>query len=570
MTLKEQWNQKAWPRILLAFLLNAAFLSVMLRFYAPMWETNDDLFISKFFDGQMAHKSMYAPFINICLGFLMKAVYTTLGDGFNWYSCAQYLLLYLGFTALTWVLLRRCRLGPALVMTAVLLGAFGTDCYLSMNFSKPAALGTVGGMALMLQSMRNGSGRTQKTPLVLGFLLALCGYVWRFEEFGVCAVLMACGVLAVLFEIGAENRSISPGGRMKKYLACIAPFALLAVCAAGLFVFDLSVWKRPEAGGFMDFNNTRSNFIDFQTPEYLQMPEVYDSVGMDENFVYMMKQWSFYDTERFNRENLETLIAARDSLIPRRTPGECLGVFLNKCLMGFTLDRPFSGFALMLVIWLACGKRRAGTWISLGCMAGLFGIIYLAMIWADRYLANRVDIGLFLAMAVVLGFEMDEARLRGEKLLLTAVLLLSFFITYRMNRAWCFLDRHNTIEDKSAEKAAVARLLEDDDHLYLTKIWAIDHQLYTPLETPPAGFSDKLLLIGGWSMGHPEIEAILRQWNIENPYHDLVNRDDILLIDHDIDRTLAYLRAAYYPEAEAELVEPLSDETELKIYHIKG
>ena len=570
MSLKEQWNQKAWPRVLLALGLNAVFLFVMLRFFAPMWETNDDLFISKFFDGQMAHKTMYAPFINICLAWFMKTMYTVLGDGFNWYSAAQYLLLYLGFSAVTWVLLRRYRLGPALVMTAVLLGAFGTDCYLSMNFSKPAAVGTVGGMALMLHAVRNGRGRRQRTPLILGFVLALCGYVWRFEEFGVCALLMACGVLALLIERGAKNRSFPLGERVRQYLRLIAPFTLLAVCAAGLFVLDYAVWQRPEAGGFWTFNNTRSSFIDFQTPEYSEMPEVYDSVGMDENFVYMMKKWSFYDTERFNQKNLETLIAARDELIPRRTPGECLGVFLNKCLMGFTLDRPFAGFALMLVIWLACGKRRAGTWISLGAMAGLFGGIYLAMIYADRFLANRVDIGLFLAMAVVLSFALDTEKLKAEKLLLTAVLLLSLFITWRMNRAYCWLDRHNTIEDKSSEKAAIARILEDDEHLYLTKIWAIDHQLYTPLETPPALFADKLLLIGGWSMGHPEIEAVLDRWDIENPYRDLVNREDVRLIDHEIDRTLAYLRGAYYPDAKAELIEPLSAETGLMIYRVTG
>ena len=71
-------------------------------------------------------------------------------------------------------------------------------------------------------------------------------------------------------------------------------------------------------------------------------------------------------------------------------------------------------------------------------------------------------------------------------------------------------------------------------------------------------------------MGHPESEAILKDWNIGNPYRDLVNRDDILLVDNDIDRTLAFLRMAYYPEARAELVEPLSEETGLEIYHIKG
>ena len=71
-------------------------------------------------------------------------------------------------------------------------------------------------------------------------------------------------------------------------------------------------------------------------------------------------------------------------------------------------------------------------------------------------------------------------------------------------------------------------------------------------------------------MGHPEIKAVLDSWDIENPYHDLVNRDDILLIDNDIDRTLAFLHMAYYPKARAELVEPLSRETGFSIYHIKG
>lgn len=570
MTLREQWNNRAWPRILLAFALNAAFLACMLVCFAPVWETNDDLFISKFFDGQLREKTAFVPFVNICLGLAMKTVYTLLGDGFNWYAAAQYLLLYLSFTAITWTLLRRYALGPALVMTAVLLGAFGTDCCLSMNFSKPAALGTVGGMCLMLQALSGETGRVQKTPLVLGLLLALSGYVWRFEEFGVCALLMAAGGITLLFDRGAALRGERFGVRLRAYLRVAAPFALLAALAVGLFAADLLAWRRPEAGGFMDFNNTRSSFIDFQTPDYAQMPEVYDSVGMDENFVYLMKKWNFYDTEKFTMEHLQTLIRARDELVPRRTPGECLGVFLNECLKGFPQDRPFAGFALMIAVWLACGRRRAGSWVTLGYLFGMFGVIYLAMIWSDRYLANRVDIGLFLAMAVVLSFLLDPKRLRSERLLLTAVLVLSLFISWRANRTWCLFDSHNRIEDKSAEKAAIERLLEEDDRLYLVKNFAIDHILYTPLETPPPLYAEKLLLLGGWSMGHPEIERVLDEWGIENPYRDMADRDDVYLIDQDIRRTIDYLRANYYPKASAELVQPLSRETGFQIYRIRS
>ena len=111
-------------------------------------------------------------------------------------------------------------------------------------------------------------------------------------------------------------------------------------------------------------------------------------------------------------------------------------------------------------------------------------------------------------------------------------------------------------------------LLQDTEHLYFVKVWAIDHQLYSPLETPPAGYADRLVHIGGWSMRHPVIEALLRDWGVENPYRDLADREDIYLVDHDIARTIAYLRASYYPRAAAIPIQPLSRETGYQIYRI--
>ena len=172
----------------------------------------------------------------------------------------------------------------------------------------------------------------------------------------------------------------------------------------------------------------------------------------------------------------------------------------------------------------------------------MFHGIYYMFILNDRPLANRVDIGLFLSMAAMLCFLLDEKRLGREKLTLTAVLMLSLFVTWRANRPYCRLDPHNTIEDKSFDKAAVERLLADEEHLYFVKLWAMDHNLYGPLETPPAGYADRLVHIGGWSMHHPAIEQLLEQWQIENPWRDLIGREDIRLIDQDVERSLRYLR----------------------------
>ena len=73
----------------------------------------------------------------------------------------------------------------------------------------------------------------------------------------------------------------------------------------------------------------------------------------------MINGWDFYDTEKFTKENIDTIIAARDTEYQRKSIGECLGIFLEKCIGGFCLDRPFAGFALMLLLWLACSRRRA-------------------------------------------------------------------------------------------------------------------------------------------------------------------------------------------------------------------
>ena len=168
-------------RFLLAVGINLLFLTAMLTLFAPMWETNDDLFMSKFVDGQLSHKTAYIPYIHIFLGLLLKGLYTAFGDGFNWYSLCQYLAIFLGFTAITWVLLCRFRLFPALVQTAVILGAFAADCYLSMNFSKAGAIGTVGGMALMLTAQELYTGKSKRRLLILGIVGALGVVMLRFK-----------------------------------------------------------------------------------------------------------------------------------------------------------------------------------------------------------------------------------------------------------------------------------------------------------------------------------------------------------------------------------------------------
>ena len=192
------------------------------------------------------------------------------------------------------------------------------------------------------------------------------------------------------------------------------------------------------------------------------------------------------------------------------------------------------------------------------------------MIFQSRYLANRMDMGLLLALMLTMSFLMDREKQKEEKPFCALMILLALAVGLYSNRNVCKFSDQYAVEDKSAKKAAIERILEDEEHLYLCKVWSIDHELYTPLETAPAGFADRIVLLGGWSLYHPSIEHVLEAYNMENPYPDMIGNERVLLIDSDVERTLAYLQKYYDPKAWAEPVEPLSSQTGLSIYQIHG
>lgn len=566
--LREKWNMDRGIRLAAALLLNVLFLLLMLSCFTPRFETNDEVLMSKFVDGQMAEKSAYIPFINIVLGFFLKLEYSLLGESLNWYSISQYALMFCGFAAVSWVLLRRFRPLPALSMAAIVLMTVGMNAYLYPSFSKVCALGTAGGLSLMLYAKGEGES-TRKLPLALGFVLAVLGYLWRYEEFFGVAALMAPAGLAAMLGLWGEHKPEPAKEKLRRLWLYARPFLLLLAAVLALYGFDRFMWTRGDYAEFTRFNYTRHVLMDYaELPDYDEMQEVYDALDLDDNAVYFLKNWNFYDTEKFSLEQMEAVLAARDSWMSQKSPGECLGVFLDEAVPGLAKTLAFFAPALMLMLWLSCGGRGLRHWLGLLLSLGFFGIIYLLMIYQNRYLANRMDMGLLLALALVMSFMMDGEKLKRDVLLCCILAALAAFTGLYMNKNVCPYSGQYAVEDKSSQKAAVELLLEDEEHLYLCKVWSIDHEIYGPLETAPAGFADKIVLLGGWSLYHPSIEHVLEKWGIENPYPDMIDDPQVLLIDKDIERTVEYLQKYYEPSARAEKLEQLSADTGLEIYRI--
>ena len=84
------------------------------------------------------------------MGALLKGIYTVLGREIAWHTFCQYTLLYLSFTALSFTLCERLGALRGAAVTTVLLLFFGVDVYCIINYTKTAAVCTVGGMSLLL------------------------------------------------------------------------------------------------------------------------------------------------------------------------------------------------------------------------------------------------------------------------------------------------------------------------------------------------------------------------------------------------------------------------------------
>lgn len=551
-----------------AIALNVLFLACALLLFAPGFESaNDDLTLAAFVDGQMSETCAHIPYINYLLALLMRALFSLPGASIPWHTLGQYALLLLGFSAVSRALLEKLRPWQAGLVSLVMLLFFGLDCYLLISYTKTAAVCTVGGMCVLFMAAELLPRGARLPSTLVGALLCLFGFLLRKMEFLPCMAITAVLGLRWLYKLLFLEKCPARE-KCRAFGRYVSPFVLmLALCAAAWGV-DALAWSRGEWKAYHDFDAVRVAYSDYGRPAYGEMPEVYDALGITESAAALLEQSNYFDPDLFTAPLMSSISDARDSRFPRPSAGECLGRLLDNCIPAFFAQLPVYALAALLILWLCAGEHDARGWLTLALSCGLFALFYLYLIWRGRYLIDRVDLGLFLAVFAVIAWTLRPETLSGEKPLAVLVLLLALFFSRWAAQERGLTPPYDRAAARAEERAAVERLLADTEHVYLAKCDVVSDTLYSPFERVPAGYWDKIVLLGGWDCNHPAVMANLREYGVTNPYRDLVDNDRAYIIDDDIDLTLRYLRDYYFPDADAALVEPLSSETGLAIYRV--
>ena len=390
---------------------------MLLLCFEVRFEENDDLTVQKFLDGQTAVKTPFVVYINYFLALLLKGLYDLCGNALPVFGLFQYALLFVSFTAASYLLFRRLNVLAATAGSLALLCFFGADSYLIMTYTKTAGIATVGGVCLMLLGAGEKGGVKKWLPLLLGAVTLLFSLMLRDKEFLACAALMAP---LGLYCLTAHVRS-AEGNKGLAGVKFLAPFLLTLVLAGGLFAANEIIWNHSDYYDYKVYNAARSVHGDYGVPNYDEMPDVYDELHIDQNTIDMS---GFYDTKIWTTETLNTIIDARDAQRVPPSPGECLGIFLNTCLPSFFIQRHIYGLLAVLLLWLCCGKRDWRSFVTAGLAFAAFGALYLLLIRQGRFLVNRTDVGFFFALAVTLLWFLSPEKAGRERLFSTLLILL--------------------------------------------------------------------------------------------------------------------------------------------------
>ena len=542
-----------------AFLINAVVLLLLLLLFAPSYNTNDDLAMCNMVDGSRGTYDVHLVFIHCAIGYLLKWLYMTFAM-VPWYSVLQYGILFASFTALTWVMWKRITASYCRLAFLVLLIGISYQGYILLQFSRTASIASIAGVVLLLSGFFEE--KLSVKVLVCGYILALLGFMYRYEQFmAVTALLSGIGVLFL------QQLKGDPKWK-QRLISCFGVFAVLFALAAGLHLWDSYEYSSRDWQEYKKFNVLRSELYDYGFPSYEGNQEEYEELGLDETAFNLLCQYVHLDPDRITADTWQKLVDLRD---PKRMDGEFWKGYVSALLFNVYQIPAFFMALFGVILWLAFNKRRLPETVVVLYELLLISAEYFYLYYAGRYFRDRVDMGLWMAVAVVVFWLLNQENkaftLRAGVTSSLILLLAGLYIAYpnfRVNVAagqeMTRPGEEGTLNAKKEMQKVFEEIGRDKEHLYLTKVVNLRvDDAYGPFDRLPDHVIGNLCPLGGWTSRSGSDQAILERYGVRNPFEEIVNNEKVYLVDDDIASTVDYIRQWYAPDAKEKLVKTIGD-----------
>lgn len=542
--------KQKYRKISVALISNLLILGAMVAFMRPSFETNDDIVFAELGSGLRGVKDAHLVFQNYGLGMIYRLLYGVTGR-LPWYTIVQYMILFAAFTVVTYVLMSRLGEISGLCLFVILACGFGYEGYIHLQFTKTAGIAAAATVFLLLYLLEQE--KYSWWGIAGGILLAVIAYMYREDQFWASCGLMAGAGLLFLFDLRKYRNK-----KLRRLGICVLTFGVLLLSVFGVDRWDSSKYRSAEWKEYQEFNQLRSELLDYGFPDYDSNQEIYEELGISREAYELYKSWNFNDTEKFDTEVMKKLVDLKQK---RPLTIRTVTAFLRRFPSDLLRMPMFYFFAVFAVLWLLCGKKDVCSVISVLAECLLLVAVYFYLYYQGRYMVNRVDVGLWFSACLVMLwiFSSGEVRYMNTKVSVLLCMICVVLGQFMMYKDWR-LATSSIPEARVSQRAVLETIGTDKEHIYLAKSGMLSEIVcYGPFDRMPENLLDNVYWFGGWECRTPGYTRAMEVHGIINPYRDVVNNENIYLVDDNIDLTLKYIRQYYAENAEAVFVKTIGN-----------
>ncbi len=546
-------NQEFW----MALGINLLFVIVYACLCHPAYEVSDDNAMAFFVEGAYGSRTAHLIFENIIWGKFLTML-SMLAPGIKWYTVCQYAGMFCAYTGISYFMMKAGGKMAGFAGSVFLLVFLGMESYVTFQWTRSAAIITIGGMLLLFYAVEYAEEKWEKrAALFLGLALCIVGSMIRFLFFAVCVVLSGGCILMKMAEI-IKRRENGWKKRIRTYLFV---YGSVGIASISLYGIDRACYLTDETWSYYsEYNSLRSELWDFGFPDYTQNQELYESLGISQSDIVMYRNRWNMDEDLLPIETLRALVDVKEK---RNFSWEVVHEFVKAFFLSFLCKPLFGMILIVFIIFIALNRKNLllTTYIFLGIMA-----FELYFYWTGRFGLSRIDAGMLAAgmTAVLCGRAEDLKRvtfqLRWMAVLACIPLLLSLPVFYAK------------ISSGTTSLLEFTKMMsEDKENLYLLSL----SKAYNPCTSgsdfwkpvPYGGFSN-IYGMGGWEFNVPVKKAMLAKWGISNIYRDSIDALDVRLFsDEDAEIIEQYIRENYNENVSLCL---LKDINSLKIWGVRS
>lgn len=542
--------KQKYRKISVALISNLLILGAMVAFMRPSFETNDDIVFAELGSGLRGVKDAHLVFQNYGLGMIYRLLYGVTGR-LPWYTIVQYMILFAAFTVVTYVLISRLGEISGLCLFVILACGFGYEGYIHLQFTKTAGIAAAAAVFLLLYLLEQE--KYSWWGIAGGILLAVIAYMYREDQFWASCGLMAGAGLLFLFDLRKYRNK-----KLRRLGICVLTFGVLLLSVFGVDRWDSSKYRSAEWEEYQEFNQLRSELLDYGFPDYDSNQEIYEELGISREAYELYKSWNFNDTEKFDTEVMKKLVDLKQK---RPLTIRTVTAFLRRFPSDLLRMPMFYFFAVFAVLWLLCGKKDVCSVISVLAECLLLVAVYFYLYYQGRYMVNRVDVGLWFSACLVMLwiFSSGEVRHMNTKVSVLLCMICVVLGQFMMYKDWR-LATSSIPEARVSQRAVLETIGTDKEHTYLAKSGMLSEIVcYGPFDRMPENLLDNVYWFGGWECRTPGYTRAMEVHGIINPYRDVVNNENIYLVDDNIDLTLKYIRQYYAENAQAVFVKTIGN-----------